>query len=151
MKKRLLISLAAFLSLAAGAGLQAKGRNEQVEINFSELKGMTDNKGRTLDGSIKFYFADEKAPMKGGEEISARGNTFQKGDDIERCKRAMLAAFISFQERAKRDEKTMVVGVRTFYDNGTFSKSRSRCLCAAGGRRVGTTVRGRLAGGSSEY
>lgn len=150
MKKMFLPILAALILVPASV-LLAKGRNDVVEIDFSSLKGMADNKGRTLDGSIKFYFADEKAPIKGGEEISARGNTFKGGDDIERCERALLAAFISFQERAKRDEKTMVVGIRTFSDGSNFSKSRSKCLCAAGNRRVGTTVRGRLAGGSSEY
>ena len=142
MKKTLLVMLA----LASLSGpLVSGGRRDKVEVSFDSLKGLEDKKGRALDGSVKFYFADEKAPAKGGEEISARGNTMSRGTDEERCERAMLAAFLSFQDRAKKDGMTKVVDVKTYSEADVSSGSRKKCLCIAGGMRVGTVVKGRLA------
>jgi hypothetical protein len=106
---------------------------------------MQDKKGRELDGSIKFYFADEGGPKSSEEEISARGSTFVAGDPERACRQALLAAFISFQERAKRDGAKAVVGMKTYADDGHFSKSRNKCKCRYA-NRVYTTVRGRLVG-----
>ena len=145
--KKIIMAAIGLTALMTGPALMAGGKREKVEISFDELKGLEDKKGRTLDGSIKFYFADEKSSLKGGEEISARGNTMQKGSQEDRCVKAMLAAFISFQERAKRDGKTAVVDVRTFSEADVSSGSRKKCLCVGGNLRTGTTVKGRLAGG----
>lgn len=116
----------------------------KVEISFDEFKGMQDKRGRILDGSIKFYFADEQGPKADSEELSARGSTFTSGDPERACRLSLLTAFISFQERAKREGAKAVVDLRTYAEFSVYSKSRRRCLCRSGNRTF-TTVKGRLA------
>jgi hypothetical protein len=126
----------------------AGGRADKVEVDFSALKDLSDKKGRTLDGSVKFYFADEKTSLKGGDELSARGAKVGHGPDDERCAQALLVAFLSFQERAKREGKTAVINIRTYSSSTDSSGSRKSCQCIAGGFNVHTTVKGQLAGGN---
>jgi hypothetical protein len=134
-----LVMLAAPMAFAAGSA-------ERVEIKYDDaVKSYQDKKGRQIDGSVKFYWADEKAPVQGGEEISARGVTTQRGSQEERCTKALAQALITFQERAKGEDKNAVVDIRTFYDAGTKSGSRDKCLCIGGRLMTRTTVKGRLA------
>jgi hypothetical protein len=139
--------MAAFIMMALLAGkVQARGKAEQVEIKFDEaVKSYEDKKGRKLDGSVKFYWADEKAPAQGGDTLSARGMTMQRGSQEERCAKALATALISFQERAKTDGYNAVVGIETFYDSSTKSGSRNKCLCMGGRSNTRTTVKGKLA------
>jgi hypothetical protein len=97
--------------------------------------------GFFLDGSVAFYFADESKTAT-GDDISARGSTF--GSDDIACRKALAAAFLSFQERAHREGYNAVLDVRTYAHSNVVGRSRDACLCRAG-HRVYTTVRGRLA------
>jgi hypothetical protein len=149
MKKTVLALLGILILTGTMVGpVVAGGRADKVEIDFAALKDLSDKKGRTLDGSVKFVFADEKTELKGGEELSARGAKIGHGPDEDRCAQALLVAFLSFQERAKREGKTAVVNIRTFSSSTDFSNSRKRCQCIAGGFNVRTTVKGQLAGGN---
>jgi hypothetical protein len=137
--------LALTLSIPAAKAV-AGGTAEQVEIKFDDaVKNFQDKKGRHLDGSVKFYWAAEKAPAKGGDELSARGMTMQRGEQEERCAKALASALITFQERAKKEGHNAVVDIRTYYDADTKSDSRDKCLCIGGRSNTRTTVKGRLA------
>ena len=118
-----------------------------LEVTFDSFKSLEDSHGRTLDGSIMFYFANEGGPATELDEISARGSTFigDLGEEVA-CRKALLAAFNSFEERAKRDGATAVVGMRTFASQTAVSKLRQHCLCRVAKNRAATTVKGRLVG-----
>jgi len=144
--RRMLVSTAVLAALLLSRFAQAGGTAEKVEIKFGpEVKSYEDKKGRKIDGSVKFYWADEKAPAKGGEELSARGMTMQRGEQEERCAKALGQALITFQERAKSEGHNAVVGIKTYYDASTFSGSRNKCLCIGGRSNTRTTVKGKLA------
>lgn len=144
--RRILVSVAMAGALLLSRQAVAGGKNERVEIKYDEaVKNYEDKKGRKIDGSVKFYWADEKAPAQGGEELSAKGMTMQRGEQTERCAKALAQALITFQERAKGEGKNAVVGIKTFYDAGTSSGSRNKCLCIGGSFNTRTTVKGKLA------
>ena len=149
MKKAWMSTAAAALMLVSMGGAKAAyagGKAEQVVIKYDDaVKNYEDKKGRKIDGSVKFYWADEKAPVQGGEELSARGMTMQRGEQEERCVKALAAALITFQERAKSEGKNAVVGIHTYYDASTKSGDRNHCLCIGGNFNTRTTVKGRLA------
>jgi hypothetical protein len=143
MKKTLMIS-AGILWFASRA--MAGGMAEKVVIKFDDaVKSYQDKKGRQIDGSVRFYWADEKAPAKGGGELSAKGMTMQRGSQEERCTKALAVALITFQERAKAEGMNAVVDVRTYFDASTKSGDRNKCLCMGGRSNTRTTVKARLA------
>jgi hypothetical protein len=143
MKKAILFLGLAALSLAAPA-LKAGG--SVVAVSFDSFKNLSDPKGHKLDGSVSFKFADQGA--KGaGEAISSRINMNKFGKDAEdTCRMALLSAFIKMQERAKRDGKSGFVDVKT-YAKAESSDSAAKCVCLAGGARLGTRVEGRYPAG----
>ena len=144
--RKTLVTTAVLAALMVSRAALAGGTAEKVEIKYGpEVKNYEDKKGRKIDGSVKFFWADEAAPAKGGEELSTRGMTMQRGEQEERCAKALGQALITFQERAKSEGKNAVVDIRTFYDAGTFSKSRNKCLCIGGRSNTRTTVKGKLA------
>lgn len=143
--KKTVLAAATVLALMQSP-LFAGGKHDTLPVTFASIQALEDKKGNKLDGSVKFYFADEKAPAKGGEIISSHGNTSGLGRDKEgKCRWALLGAFLKFQERAKREGMTKVVDVKTSSDSDQTSGARDKCLCAVGNVRVGTTVTGRLA------
>ena len=149
MKKAWMSAAAAALMVVSMAGAKAAyagGKAEQVSIKYDDaVKNYEDKKGRKIDGSVKFYWADEKAPVQGGEELSARGMTMQRGEQEERCVKALAAALITFQERAKSEGKNAVVGITTYATATEKSGSRNNCLCIGGRSNTRTTVKGKLA------
>ena len=144
--RKILVSTAVVAALLMARHAQAGGKAEKVEIKFDQaVKDYEDKKGRRIDGSVKFFWADEKAPAKGGEELSARGMTMQRGEQEERCAKALAQALVTFQERAKSEGHNAVVDIKTYYDGATFSGSRNKCLCIGGRSNTRTTVKGKLA------
>jgi hypothetical protein len=116
-----------------------------MSVTFESLKAISEENPRhgfVLDGSVRFYFADEDGPAALSDELRARGSTW--GGDSYACRRALVAAFLSFQERAKREGFNAVVGVRTYARLMVNSANRERCLCRVG-HRASTMVKGRLA------
>jgi hypothetical protein len=144
MKFSTLGSLAAVLILATTAS-RAGGRKDYVSIPFSAVEAEEGRKGATLDGSVKFVFADEKGSRTDGEELSAKGFSRKGATDEERCAQAQLGAFLTFQKRALKDGYNAVVDIRTYSEADRFSKSRKDCQCVSGGFGSRTTVKGRLA------
>jgi hypothetical protein len=132
---------------------------ETAEVTFDSLRGLTESHGRSLDGTVPFYFSEESHPGSIGDELSARGSAFvtlpqplrgkqQSPELIEAakvnaCRLAVLAALVTFQERAKQEGANGVTGVRTYAEMFISSGKRERCLCRVGARAY-TTVKGRL-------
>jgi hypothetical protein len=132
---------------------------ETVAISFDSLKGLTESHGRGLDGTILFGFTGEAHPPSTAEELSARGSAFVPWPTVQRgirvtdgqiqaaklsaCRQAVLAAMVTFQERAKREGANGVTDVRTFAEGFVSSPTRDKCLCRIGARAY-TTVKGRL-------
>ena len=143
MKLTTLGSLAAVLVLATAT--QAGGRKDYVSVPFSAVEAGEGRKGASLDGTVKFVFADEKGSSTSGEELSAKGFSRKGKTDEERCAQAQLGAFLTFQKRALKDGYNAVVDIRTYSEADRFSKSRKDCQCVSGGFGTRTTVKGRLA------
>lgn len=137
-----LFATAAILLLAAP--LAAGGRRDYVTVAFAAAKDQQTLHGDGLDGSVKFYWSNEGGP-KGGKELSARGFSRRGATDKERCAKAVAAALVSFQKRAKKEGYNAVVDIRTFSESDRFSGDRNKCQCVAGGLGTKTTIKGRLA------
>jgi hypothetical protein len=143
MKLTILGSLAVALILATAS--QAGGRRDYVSVPFSAAQVLTVRGGDSIDGSVKFIFADEKSPAKGGAELSAKGSSFHGEGAEGKCALAVAAAFVTFQKRALKEGYNAVVDIRTYSESDRFSSSRKECQCVVGGIGARTTVKGRLA------
>jgi hypothetical protein len=137
-----LFALCAALLLASP--LAAGGRRDYVSVAFASAKDQKTLHDGGLDGSVKFYWSNEGGP-KGGKELSARGFSRRGATDQERCAKAVAAALVSFQKRAKKEGYNAVVDIRTFSERDRSSGDRNKCLCVSGGLGTKTTIKGRLA------
>ena len=137
-------SLAALVLVSSVA--LAGGRKDYVSVTFDAAKNAEVRSGDSLDGSVKFFFADEKnAPKSTEGELSARGSSFKGKDDEDKCAKSVAVALLSFQKRAKKDGFNAVVDIRSYSESNRFSGKRSECQCVAGGSGARTTLKGRLA------
>jgi hypothetical protein len=97
-----------------------------------------------LDGSIKFYFADEGHPQVTqrvpGVVTNKKTNAFMKSDE-EACSWAFLSAMISLQERAQREGADAVVNITSYYKRQEMA-SREQYECHAGGIMAGVALKG---------
>ena len=99
-----------------------------------------------LDGSVKFYFGNQKHPKvakKFGEFMSnKKTNAFNKTDKFA-CEWAFLSAMLSFQDRAKKLGGNAVINLRSYYKKNEIS-SASEYECGAGGIIAGVTFLGEV-------
>lgn len=97
-----------------------------------------------LDGSIKFYFADEKHPKitqkVPGVTTNRKTNAFMKSDE-EACSWVFLSAMIALQERAQQEGADAVVNITSFYDRQEMA-SRNEYECHAGAIMAGVALKG---------
>jgi len=97
-----------------------------------------------LDGSIKFYFADEGHPQVTqrvpGVVTNKKTNAFMKSDE-EACSWVFLSAMISLQERAQREGDDAVVNITSYYKRQEMA-SREQYECHAGGIMAGVALKG---------
>lgn len=97
-----------------------------------------------LDGSIKFYFADEGHPQvtqrAPGVVTNKKTNAFMKSDE-EACSWVFLSAMISLQERAQREGADAVVNITSYYKRQEMA-SREQYECHAGGIMAGVALKG---------
>jgi hypothetical protein len=154
MKKTwILIGAAAFCGLSLAKPALAGGT--QISVTFDSIQQLEAKNGDKLDGSVKFYFADEKGHGKGGEIITSHAGGSGMGRDKEgKCRWALLGTFLKYQKRAKEEGKSKVVDITTASsaenDPDSVSGSRDRCLCSANAFKVSSLVKGRLAGGDKD-
>ena len=99
-----------------------------------------------LDGSVKFYFGNQKHPAvakRYGEFMSnKKTNAFNKTDKFA-CEWAFLSAMLSFQDRAKNLGGNAVINLTSYYKKNTVS-SATEYECGAGGVIAGVTFKGEV-------
>lgn len=144
---RLSTPLAALLCGAALlATLPAHARDTEYKIKFADVMDLPEAK-QQLDGSVKFYFGDQRTPKvleKLGEEVSnKKTNGFGKDDEFG-CKWAALSALVALQEAARRRGANAVINVASYYKRDTF-KSETEFECHAGALIIGVALRGTIA------
>jgi len=97
-----------------------------------------------LDGSVRFYFGDQRHPKvlkRHGEFMSnKKTNAFNKTDK-RACEWAFLSAMVSFQERAQREGGNAVINLRSYYKKNLISSS-TEFECGAGAVIAGVTFLG---------
>ena len=97
-----------------------------------------------LDGSVRFYFADQPHPAtikKFGEFMSnKKTNAFGKSDK-QACEWAFLSSMLSFQKRATSMGGNAVVNIRSYFKKHEVS-SRTEFECGAGAVIAGVTFKG---------
>ena len=142
---KLNLGLAALLVLLAAGS--AKAEDKVVSVTFDSIKAQTAKNGDTLDGSVKFIFADEAGSSTSGSQDTgrARANAFHK-DKQEACRWALLGTLLKFQKNAKERGMTKVTDIQISPGkNYPFGGSRNKCQCIAGGTNVGAVVKARYA------
>lgn len=97
-----------------------------------------------LDGSIKFYFANEGHPQIAqkipGVTTNRKTNAFMKSDE-EACSWVFLSAMIALQERAQQEGADAVVNITSFYDRKEMA-SQEDYECHAGAVIAGVALKG---------
>jgi uncharacterized protein YbjQ (UPF0145 family) len=97
-----------------------------------------------LEGTVKFYFGDQKHPKvlsKLGSDVSNRKtNAFGKADE-KACNWAFLSALVALEKRATELGANAVVNVVSYYKKDTFS-SQTEFECHAGALMAGVALKG---------
>ena len=123
----------------------ATARDERMHFPVKDALETADAKAQ-LDGSVKFFFGDQKysKPVRtfGSVRTNKKTNFFNKSDK-EACEWAFLSALVTFQERAKRDGANAIVNIKSIYRNGEF-KSDTEYECGAGTFTGGVAFSGEL-------
>ena len=158
MKKIHLISAFALLGLLS-AGAQAADEKHMMSIkdalNTQEAKQM-------LDGSVKFYFADQSSPAvakvvlkdavtnkktnasglnQGNSKVAEQLSTSPTKTIDELCHKTMLSALLQYQARAKKEGGNAVVGIQSYFKKKAFS-SPDQYECYQGSMMVGVALKG---------
>jgi uncharacterized protein YbjQ (UPF0145 family) len=123
--------------------MNAQARDEHTMFSIQEAMNTEDAKAK-LDGSVQFYFGDQKHPKAEktfGEFMSnKKTNAFNKTDE-RACQWAFLSAMLSFQDRAIREGGNAVVNIRSYYKRNEISSS-TQFECGAGNIIAGVTFKG---------
>ncbi len=121
-------------------------RNSTLYLPISDVLDSTYSQGK-LDGSVRFYFADQPTPRvltRMNDDFSNRKtNAFGK-TDIEACKWAMLSALVAMQESAKARGANAVIEVTSYYKKKVYA-DRTKYECHAGALLAGVALKGTYA------
>jgi hypothetical protein len=135
MKRLVLLSLA-----LCTLNTPVFARNDQYMLKWADVVESQEGQAR-LDASVKVYFGEKSGPAaterRDGDEVIqiARGTSATRDMreiDIQGCHRAALAALVIYQQRAKQNGCTSVVGLISNYHGSRFS-SPVEYECHAGG------------------
>lgn len=144
MRKTTSLTLAiGALAIAAATALPAQARDTQYMLPIDEGMNTKDAEAK-LDGSVKFYFADQKSPQvleKLATDVSNRKtNSFGKPDEVA-CNWAFLSALVAFEQRAKQLGANAVVNIVSYYKKNEVADSR-QFECHAGAFVAGVALKG---------
>lgn len=128
--------------LMAGFAMNGCGGKAGGMQKLSIQKALADTSvNGKLDPNIKLSFGDNGG---GGKEWTANKKTNGVNKSVsEACNRAFISALISLQDRAKKEGKTSVVGIYSFYKKNKFSSS-SEFECEDGKIMSGVTLKGKV-------
>ncbi|MGO1692878.1 MAG: excinuclease ATPase subunit [Marinobacter sp.] len=129
--------------LALTFSTTALGRDTKHLLPLEDAMNTPDAQQK-LDGSIKFYFADEAHPQITqkipGVTTNRKTNAFMKSDE-EACSWVFLSAMIALQERAQQEGADAVVNITSYYDRQEMA-SRDDYECHAGAVLAGVALKG---------
>ena len=117
-------------------------------MNFSVQAAMESDLAKNrLDPAISFYMKGQKhQPTKdvsGEYTANKRARKFGKSAEAA-CQDAFVSALMSFQDRAFKEERTMVVDLYSVTKDRRF-ESEDQYSCLVGGMMVNVALRGRVA------
>ena len=125
--KKIALTLAILACLAP----QAQARDTVLHIPLADVLAMPEAQGK-LDGSIKFFLADQKTPKVlktlGNDVSHDKTNGVGKSDDFG-CKWAALSSLIKLQAKARQVGANAVVDITS--GRGAF-KDGTNFECNAG-------------------
>ena len=94
-----------------------------------------------LDPNVRLSFGDNGSS---GKLWTSNKKTNSVGKDTQvACNRAFMSAIFALQDRAKKEGKTSVVDIHSYYKRKKFSSS-TQFDCENGGMMTGVTLRGRV-------
>jgi uncharacterized protein YbjQ (UPF0145 family) len=97
-----------------------------------------------LDGSVKFFFGDQKTPKVlaklGSDVTNLKTNAFGKSDEVA-CNWVFLSAMVALETRAKTLGANAVVNIKSYYKRNEFS-SATEFECHAGAIMAGVALKG---------
>ena len=142
MKKFLIGAMV--LACTALAGV-AQAKDDHLQLSIQDAMNTTDAKDK-LDGSVKFFFGDQKHPAPkqkfGTFTANRKTNAFGKSNE-EACQRAFASAMIALQDRAQQEGGNAVIGIKSVYRKEDLS-SDSQYICGAGTFVGGVALRGEV-------
>jgi hypothetical protein len=142
MKKLAISALVLVCTAFAGAGY---AKDDHLQLSIQDAMNTTDAKDK-LDGSVKFFFGDQKHPAPkqkfGTFTANRKTNAFGKSNE-EACQRAFASAMIGLQDRAQKEGGNAVVGIKSVYKKEDLS-SETEYICGAGTFVGGVALRGEV-------
>jgi hypothetical protein len=137
--------LSAMLIGLVAVATTATARDDRLHFPVKEAMEAPNAKAQ-LDGSVKFFWGNQKFPKPvrsyGVVRTNKKTNFFNKTDK-EGCEHAFLSALLAFQERAKRDGANAVVNIKSIYRKVEFV-SDTEYECGAGNVTGGVSFSGEL-------
>ena len=124
----------------------AMARDTVLHLDNKDVLASSYSQGK-LDGSVRFYFADESSPAvvsRLGDATTSRKTSGVGKTDADACRWAMLSALLALQEQAKSLGANAVIGITSNYNQHTYS-STTQFECHAGGIMVGVALKGTYA------
>jgi len=121
----------------------ASARNDRVHFPIADAAGTAEAQAK-LDGSVKFYWGDQKHPKVSKtlstDQTNKKTNGFNKGDK-DSCEWAWLSAMITMQQRAKQLGADAIINLHSIYQNQDFV-SATEYECGVGTFTSGVALRG---------
>jgi len=136
MKKLYSIILLASLLLLTN-GCSSKGM-QKLSIQDALADPISNKK---LDPNVRLSFGDNGGSGKLWTS-NKKTNSVGKNTQVA-CNRAFMSAIFALQDRAKKEGKTSVVDIHSYYKRNKFSSS-TQFDCENGKIMTGVTLRGRV-------
>lgn len=132
---------AGVLSVSMTIPTVASARNDRLHFPIADAAAEGQAK---LDGSVKFYWGDQKHPkvskILSTDQTNKKTNAFNKSDK-EACDWAWLSAMITMQNRAKQLGADAIINLHSIYQNQDFT-SETEYECGVGTFTSGVALRG---------
>jgi uncharacterized protein YbjQ (UPF0145 family) len=132
-----------FMSASFIAAWPVHARDTKHLLPISAAMQVRDSQER-LDGSVKFYFGNQKSPKVlarlGSDASNRKTNAFGKSDETA-CNWAFLSALVALEKRAQALGANAVINIVSYYKKNTMSSS-SEFECHAGAIMAGVALKG---------
>jgi uncharacterized protein YbjQ (UPF0145 family) len=133
----------AVLILCLAIGLPAHGRDTRHLLPIAIAMEVKDAQDK-LDGSITFYFGDQRTRQVltnlGSDVSNRKTNAFGKSDE-KACNWAFLSAMLALQTRAQQLGANAVINIVSYYNKRVMS-SATEFECHAGAIIAGVALKG---------